>query len=83
MPVPGVAVIGILHVVLRLSNRLLVAPSVGAELIAAKSILPLFVVLVRVSVGVVGDDEDPVMLCHRRAVGWEGERGILEAKFRS
>ena len=81
MPVPGVAAIGVVHVALGLSNRRLVAPSVGADLVAAKSILHLFVVLIRASVEVVGDDKDPVMLCRRRAVGWEGERGVLEAKF--
>ena len=68
---------------LGLSDRRLVAPSVGAELVAAKSVLPLFVVLVWASVGVIGDHEDLAMLYRRRAVGWEGERSILEAKFRS
>ena len=58
-------------------------PSVIAEFVAAKSILPFFVVLVRASVGVVGDDKDPAMLCRRGAVGWEGKRGVLEAKFLS
>ena len=82
-PIPGVAVFGIFHVALGLLDRHLVAPSVGTELVALMSILPFFVILVRVSVGVVGDDEDPAMLCHRRAVGWEGERGVLEAKFLS
>ena len=83
MPIPGVAAFGVLHVALGLSDRRLVAPSVGAELVALESILPFFVVLVRASVGVVRDDEDPVMLCRRRAVGREGERGVLEAKFHS
>ena len=41
----------------------------------------IFIVLIRASVGVVGDDEDPAMLCRRRVVRWEGERGILEAEF--
>ena len=82
-PIPGVVAFGILNVALGLLDRRLVAPSVGAQLVALESILPLFVVLVRASVGVVGDDEDPAMLCRRRTVGWEGERGVLEAKFHS
>ena len=48
-------------------------PSVSAKLVALESILPFFVVLVRASVGVVGDDEDPAVLCHRRVVWWEGK----------
>ena len=82
-PIPGVAVFGIFHVALGLTDRRLVAHSVGAELVAAKSILPLYIVLVRASVGVVEDDEDLAMLYRRRAVGWEGERGVLEAKILS
>ena len=82
-PIPGVTVFGIFHVALGLPDRHLVAPSVGAELVALMSILPFFVILVRASVGVVGDDKDPAMLCRRRAVGWEGKRGVLEAKFHS
>ena len=71
-PIPGVAVFGIFHVALGLLDRHLVAPSVGTELVALMSILPFFVILVRVSVGVVGDDEDSRMLYHRRAVGVGG-----------
>ena len=56
-------------------------PSVSAKLVALESILPFFVVLVWGSVGVIGDDEDPAVLCRRREVGWEGKRGMLEAKF--
>ena len=81
--VSRVATVSVLHVLLGLTDHRLIAPSVGAELVAAKSILPLFIILVRASVGVVGDDEDPAMLCRRRTVGWEGERGVLEAKFHS
>ena len=82
-PIPGVAVFGIFHVALGLLDRHLVAPSVGTELVALMSILPFFVILVRASVGVIRDDKDPAMLCRHRTVGWEGKRGVLEAKFLS
>ena len=61
-PIPGVAVFGIFHVALGLPDRHLVAPSVGADLVAAESVLPLFVVLVGPSVGVGRDNKDPAIL---------------------
>ena len=75
--------VGVLQVAVGPINGLVVAPHVGADLVAAESLRLLLISLVFTSVGVVGDDEDPVMLCRRRAVGWEGERGVLEAKFLS
>ena len=64
-------------------NGRVVAPHVSADLVVVESLRPLLVSLVFTSVGVIGDDEDPAMLRRRRAVGWEGERGVLEAKFLS
>jgi hypothetical protein len=48
-----------------------------------KSLGLLLIALIFTSVGVVGDDEDAVMLHCRSVVGWEGERGVLEAEFLS
>ena len=64
-------------------NGLIVAPHVGADLVAAELLRLLLVGLVLTSVGVIGYDEDLAMFRCRRAVGWEGERGVLEAKFLS
>ena len=83
MLIPRVAAFSVLHVALGLPDRRLIAPSVGAELVVLKSIFSFFIVLVQASVGVIGDDEDAAVLCHRRAVGWEGKHGVLEAKFLS
>jgi hypothetical protein len=47
------------------ADRRIVAPHVGADLVAVESLHPLFFDLVFTSVGVVGDDEDPVMLRRR------------------
>jgi hypothetical protein len=82
-PIPGVAMVGVLQVALGPMNGHVVAPHVGADLVTVESLRPLLVGLVFTSVGVVGDDEDPTMLCRRRAVGWEGERSVLEAEFHS
>ena len=79
MSIPRVAAFGVLQVAVGPINGLVVAHHVGADLIAAESLCLLLVGLVLTSVGVIGDDEDPVMLCRRRVVGWEGERGVLEA----
>jgi len=62
VPVSRVAVVGILHVLLRLTNRRLIAPPIGADVVAAVLVSSLFVVLVGPGVGVVGDDEDSAML---------------------
>ena len=83
MPIPKVAAFGFLQVAVGPINGLVVAPHVGADLVAAESLRLLPVGLVLTSVRVVGDDEDLAMLRRRRAVGWEGERGMLEAKFLS
>ena len=58
-------------------------PHVGADLVGVKSLGLLLIGLFFTSVGVIGDDEVAVMLHCRRAVGWEGERGVLEAEFLS
>ena len=83
MPVPGVATVGVLQVAFGPINGLFIAPHVGADLIAAESLGFLLIGLIFTSVGVIGDDEDAAMLRRRKAVGWEGEPGVLEAKFLS
>ena len=83
MPIPRVAAFGVLQVTVAPVNGLVIAPHVGADLVAAESLGLLLINLVFTSVGVVGDDEDLAMLRRRRVVGWEGERGVLEAKFLS
>ena len=83
MPIPGIEAFSVFQITVGPIYGLVVAPHVGADLTAAESLgLPL-VGLIFTSVGVIGDDEDSVMLHRRRAVGWEGERGVLEAKFLS
>jgi len=62
VPVSRVAAVGILHVLLGLTNRRLVAPPIGADVVAAAAVSSLFIVLVGPGVGVVGDDEDSAML---------------------
>ena len=61
-PVSGVAAFSVLHVLLGLTGHRLVAPSVGADVVAAVSIGSLLVVLVGSGVGIVEDDEDPALL---------------------
>ena len=78
-----VAAIGILQVAVGPINGRIIVPHVGTDLVAAESLSLFLIGLVFTSVGVVGDDEDPAMLRCRRAVGWEGEQGALEAKFLS
>ena len=73
----------VLQVAVGLIDGLIVAPHVGANLVAAESLGLLLISLIFTSIGVVGYDEDSAMLRRRRAVGWEGERGVLEAKFLS
>ena len=75
--------VGVLQVAVCLINGLVAAPHVSADLVAAESLRLLLIGLILTSVGVVRDDEDLAMFCRRRAVGWEGERGVLEAKFLS
>jgi len=62
VPVSRVVAVGILHVLIGLSNRRLVAPPVGVDVVAAASVSSLFIVLVGLGVGVVEDDEDSAML---------------------
>jgi len=62
VPISRVAVVGILHVLLGLTNGRLIVPPIGADVVAAVSVSSLFVVLVGPGVGVVGDDEDSAML---------------------
>jgi hypothetical protein len=47
---------------LGLTNRRLVAPSVSTDLVAVELVLPLFVVIVGLSVEVSGNNENPEML---------------------
>ena len=83
MPIPRVAAFGVLQVAVGPTDGLVITPHVGADLVAAESLGLLLISLVFTSVGVVGDDEDSAMLRRRRAVGREGERSVLEAKFLS
>ena len=83
MPIPKVAAFGFLQVAVGPINGLVIAPHVGADLVAAESLGLLLISLVFTSVGVIRDDEDSAMLRRRRAVEWEGERGVWEAKFLS
>jgi len=62
VPVSRVAAVGILHVLLGLTNRRLVAPPISADVVAAVSVSSLFIVLIGPGVGVVRDDEDSAML---------------------
>ena len=80
-PIPGVAAFGILQVAVGPTNGLIITPHVSADLVVVESLGLLLVGLVFTSVGVIEDDEDSAMLHRRREVGWEGERGVLEAKF--
>jgi hypothetical protein len=64
-PVPGVAAVGVLHLMLGLTNRRIVAPHVGTNLVAVESLRPLFIGLILMSVGVDGDEKDPAMLYRR------------------
>ena len=64
-PVSEVVAVSILHFLLGLTNRRLVAPSVGTNVVATVSVGSLLVVLVGPGVRVVGDDEDPAMLLCR------------------
>jgi len=73
----------VLQVAVGLIDGLIVAPHVGANLVAAESLDLLLVSHVFTGVGVVGDDEDSEMFYHRGAVGWEAVRGVLEAKLLS
>ena len=61
-PVPRVAVVSVLHVLLGLMNRCFVAPSVRANVIMAVSIGLLLVVLIKPGVRVVGDDENLALI---------------------
>jgi len=83
MPIPTVAAFGIIQVAVGPIDDLIIVPHVGADLVAAESLGLLLISLIFTTVGVIGDDEDSAMLRRRRAVGWEGERGVLEAKFLS
>jgi len=62
VPVSRVAAVGILHVLLGLTNRCLIAPPIGVDVVAAVTVSSLFIVLVGPGVGVIGDDEDSAML---------------------
>jgi len=62
VPVSRVATVGFLHVLIGLTNRRLVVPPVGVDVVAAASVSSLFIVRVGPGVGVVGDDEDSAML---------------------
>jgi hypothetical protein len=75
--IPGIAAFGIFQIAVGPIDGLV------ADLVAAESLGLLLVSLVFTSVRVVRDDEDSVMLRRRRAVGREGERSVLEAKFLS
>ena len=73
MSIPRVAAFGVLLVAVGPIDGLIIAPHVGADLVAAESLGLLLISLIFTSVGVIGDDEDSAMLRRRRAVGWEGE----------
>ena len=83
MPIPRVVAFGVLQVAVGPIDGLVIAPHVGTDLVVVESLGLLLISLVFTSVGVIGDDEDSAMLCCRREVGWEGERGVLEAEFLS
>jgi len=83
VPIPGVAAFDVFQVAIGPIDGLVIAPHVGADLVAAELLGLLLISLVFTSVGNIGDDEDSAMLRRRGAVGREGERSVLEAKFLS
>ena len=67
MAVPGSAGFwgcsaGVLNVLLGLTNRRLIAPPIGADVVAAMLISSLLAVLAGPGVGVIRDDEDLALL---------------------